>query len=245
MTPAEEAAAAAKAEAEKKAQQDRTDQKQGSQTTDQNKEPELNEFIVDGEVVKLTKDQTARAVYLGLIAAAEKQKLVDGEGDVKKDDLKDVVDKQKGETNKQYDERIAKLEARLEARDRQTSYKEKVNEVQNLINKAEVDEDFKEDLLKSVLLRDAEATSRKLNIPITDLVKNELEKHKKKMEKYTRRVDPEEKDKDRKATEKLTSSNKSAGDKKEEPLKRDAFRSGKLAQRIAGRVKQKLTELTE
>lgn len=155
------------------------------------------------------------------------------------------MDKQKGETNKQYDERIAKLEARLEARDRQTSYKEKVNEVQNLINKAEVDEDFKEDLLKSVLLRDAEATSRKLNIPITDLVKNELEKHKKKMEKYTRRVDPEEKDKDRKATEKLTSSNKSAGDKKEEPLKRDAFRSGKLAQRIAGRVKQKLTELTE
>src|SRR6185436_8795292 len=124
------------------------------------KEPELNEFIVDGEVVKLTKDQTAKAVYLGLMAAAERQNAVQTDGDGKKgdvttEDLKDVVDKKKGETNTEYDKRIAALESRLESKERQASYKEKVNDAQSLIDKAEVDEDFKEDLLKSILIKDA------------------------------------------------------------------------------------------
>ena len=207
-------------------------------------EVKKHRIVVDGEAVELTEEQFQRAAYLGIKAAHEKAAQKEKEEAEKKTKETESKPTNQPTVNDETVKRIEKLEQELARANDEKKVAVLQAKIETALSKAGIDPDFVEMVQSGIINKFALAHKNKERTgqePDLDAIcTNEIAAYKKKMEKYDRKVDPEEKKKDRDKTKGLASRGATPSQEGRKVFNRFAFRDPEFRKSIQERAKQML-----
>lgn len=180
----------------------------------------MYEQIIDGQPIKLTKEQLDKVVYLGLVKASELS-----QGPVEESEKKEVL-KEKEEKKDERTE-VQLLKEELSKREQAKMF----SDLEEAFSEAEYDKDFEADLKEKVIIQMARQVSQGKPLAIKKIVRDTIQEFNRKVEKYKPKVNISEKEKGNEKV-KFSSAGKPAGEAELKPLGRQAFRDGTLVKRV-------------
>lgn len=191
----------------------------------------LEEFIIDGEVVKLDRAAKARAINVAYQALKEKAQ---------------PKEEPKKEESKKDDDRVAALERRLQEKEdrekEQVKHSRIVNAVVAKVQSVTDDADAAKFVAENTLAKIALAMATDPTADINSIIDKTIQENKKLLDRLQPTVDAKKKLENADITRKTVPSNKDSGQEEAPKFSRHDFRTGKLAKAVYADLKTRFTK---